>query len=74
MDVLTMNQVHRYIIFNSNDFLQLRRTYVDTVRCMNNMSEEELEEKHRAEFCVWYRDYVNQMDNIRLTELGKKLE
>jgi hypothetical protein len=25
VDVLTMNQVHRYIIFNFNDFFQLRR-------------------------------------------------
>ncbi|XP_062162014.1 uncharacterized protein LOC133869054 [Alnus glutinosa] len=30
--------------------------------------------KHIAEFLDWYRDYVQQMDELRMNELGEKLK
>ncbi|XP_059451109.1 uncharacterized protein LOC132181901 [Corylus avellana] len=61
---ITLAQIHRYILFNSDEFLPLR---------IGRTAENQLESHHFELFVDWYREYVNGLDDLRRQELGEKL-
>ncbi|GLT66501.1 hypothetical protein SLA2020_388620 [Shorea laevis] len=76
LDMMTFEQAHRYILFNSDDFLQLRKMHIDLLMETNNMertSHQQLMKQHRDQFCSWYKSHVDKLDGAARMELGEKL-
>ncbi|KAF5481244.1 hypothetical protein F2P56_001912 [Juglans regia] len=77
LDMKSLMQAHRYILFNVDDFIPFRKIHMEMLRMtlnQNEISEHNLQKKHRDEFCEWFRDYVVDMDDTRRNELGRKIE
>ncbi|GLT52849.1 hypothetical protein SLA2020_261650 [Shorea laevis] len=76
LDMITFEQAHRYILFNSDDFLQFRKMHIDSLMETNNMertSHQQLMKQHRDQFCSWYKSHVDKLDGAARMELGEKL-
>ncbi|XP_062145091.1 uncharacterized protein LOC133852365 [Alnus glutinosa] len=76
MNRLIMHQIHRYIVFNSEEFHNLRTMHKDALRrscTRGRITEALIEAQHHEQFCEWYRAYVDGLDDQRREELGHKL-
>ncbi|XP_062164972.1 uncharacterized protein LOC133871559 [Alnus glutinosa] len=70
-------QAHRYILFNSDDFIPFRTMHKEELRTRNRRDRRpanELDKLHRDQFCDWFRGFVENMDDSRRNELDDKIK
>ncbi|KAB1228239.1 hypothetical protein CJ030_MR7G005009 [Morella rubra] len=69
-------QAHRYILFNCDELIQIRTMHKERLKARNRSSRPTdyvIDKMHRDEFCDWFRNYVQNMDEMMKHQLPNRV-
>ncbi|KAB1203794.1 hypothetical protein CJ030_MR8G016822 [Morella rubra] len=76
LDMKTCMQAHRYILFNCDELIQIRTMHKERLKARNRSSRPPdyvIDKMHRDEFCDWFRNYVQNMDEMMKHQLPNRV-
>ncbi|KAB1223173.1 hypothetical protein CJ030_MR2G006078 [Morella rubra] len=71
-----LHEAHRYILFNCDELIQIRTMHKERLKARNRSSRPTdyvIDKMHRDEFCDWFRNYVQNMDETMKHQLPNRV-